>query len=210
MKIEKHGHACLVLTQGNNKLVIDPGSYTESMAGLSGVVAVVITHQHDDHCFSAQVSAIKSSNPDAKIFGPLEVAEKLSDFEVVTVRHGDFHQVAEFRLEFYGDLHQEIHRSIPLVQNTGVLVNGLYYPGDSYTQPEHRPEILAMPASAPWLRISDAIDYLEVLKPKRAFPTHNILLSEIGHKVQNGRIKEVVERHGGEFRFLEVGDSWEL
>lgn len=210
MKIQKHGHACLVLTEGKSRLVIDPGSYTESMAGLTDVVGIVITHQHDDHCFAEQVEAIRQSNPAVQIFGPLEVAQKLGDFDVTTVRHGDYHQLAEFKLEFFGDLHQEIHRSIPLIQNTGVLVNGLYYPGDSYTQPEYQPEILAVPSSAPWLKISDVIDYLAAVKPKRAFPTHNILLSDIGHKVQNGRIQATVESHGGEFRYLEVGQSWEL
>jgi hypothetical protein len=104
-----------------------------------------------------------------------------------------------------------IHRSIPLVQNVGLMVNSsLYYPGDSYTIPEQSVEILACPSSAPWLRISDVIDFLDQVRPANCFSTHNALLSEQGHKLQNGRIKEVVEKHGGTFRYLADGDSWEL
>lgn len=211
MKITKHGHACLELEIGGSKLLIDPGFYTAPMSGIENVAAVVMTHFHDDHCFQEQIDAIKVKNPAARLFGPQEVAAKLTSQSVEVVRHGDHHEVAEFSLDFVGDLHQVIHRSIPVCQNTAVMVNSsLYYPGDSYTFPETQPEILAVPTSAPWLRISDVIDFLEVIKPKRAFSTHNALLSEQGNKLQNSRVKEFVEKHGGEFRYLEIGDCWEL
>ena len=137
MRITKHGHACLELEKDGQRLIIDPGSYTEPMGGLQNVVAIVITHQHDDHCYAEQVQSIRASNPDVKIFGPDEVRTKLADHPVTSVHHGDWHNVGGFELEFFGDLHQEIHRSMPLVQNTGVMVDDrLYYPGDSYTQPD--------------------------------------------------------------------------
>lgn len=211
MKITKHGHACLEIEQASQRILIDPGFYTAQMGEVENVAAVVMTHFHDDHCFEAQIAAIKSMNPGLKLFGPQDVATKLQSFDVQVVRHGDHYEVAGFDLDFFGDLHQLIHRSIPVCQNTGVMVNrSLYYPGDSYTFPEYQPEILAIPTSAPWLRISDVIDFIEVIKPKRAFATHNALLSEPGHKLQNSRVKEFVEKHGGEFRYLEVGESWNL
>jgi hypothetical protein len=88
--------------------------------------------------------------------------------------------------------------------------DALYYPGDSYTQPEYQVELLAMPASGPWLRISDVIDYVRAVKAKRVFPTHNALLNNNGHALQNARIKEVTESNGGEFRYLDIGESWQL
>jgi hypothetical protein len=86
----------------------------------------------------------------------------------------------------------------------------LYYPGDSYTFPEQTVEILACPTSAPWLRISDVMDFLDLVRPKKCFATHNALLSEQGHALQNNRVQQVVEKHGGEFRYLNVGESWQL
>jgi hypothetical protein len=113
-----------------------------------------------------------------------------------------------FTLEFFGAMHAEIHRSIPLIQNCGVMVNDkLYYPGDSYTVPDRPVELLACPSSAPWLKIGDVMDFIDEVKPKRTFATHNIHLSEQGHQMNNGRIKLVTEKHGGTFEFLQVGDS---
>lgn len=211
MKLTKHGHACLELEKDGSRLIIDPGFYTEPMDGLAGVVAIVITHMHDDHCYEEQIDRILAANPNAKIFGTDEVAKRLGTRNATVVRHGDWLQVGPFTLEFFGDLHQEIHRSIPLIQNTGVMVDDrLYYPGDSYTQPDRPVEILACPTSAPWLKIGDVMDFVAAVKPKRSFATHNALLSDLGHALNNGRVKLVTEAGGGEFTYLEVGDSLEI
>ncbi len=210
MKITKFTHACLKIENEGYTLWVDPGNFSDDFVA-SKAEAVVITHLHDDHCHRPNIEKLLSLNPDTKIFSTLEVAEKLDGLEVTVVQHGDFHQAEGFQLEFFGDLHQEIHRSIPLVQNTGVMINHkLYYPGDSYTAPEYQPEVLAVPSSAPWLKIADVIDFLNVVKPQRAFPTHNALLSEIGHSLQNSRIQQVVESNGGEFTYLLPGNSLEL
>jgi L-ascorbate metabolism protein UlaG (beta-lactamase superfamily) len=207
MKITKHGHACLELELDGKKALIDPGFYTEDVSGLTDVVALVITHSHDDHCFETQVAGIAKSNPGIKIFGTSEVAAKLSGFDVTTVYHGDFYQEQGFSFEFFGDMHQIIHESIPIIQNTGVLVNGkLYYPGDSYTTPDQPVEILACPTSAPWLKIGDVMDFVAAVKPKQSFATHNALLSDLGHDLNNGRVKLVTEQFGGKFTYLKVGD----
>lgn len=210
MRISKYEHALLVVEQSASQLVIDPGSYS-NLPELQNVVAVVFTHLHDDHTSLDHAKAISHNFPDAKLFGTQEVVEKLAGLNVQAVYHGDHYEIGPFQIDFYGDLHQVIHRSIPLVQNVGVMINSqLYYPGDSYTFPEQTVEILACPTSAPWLRISDVMDFLDLVRPKKCFATHNALLSEQGHALQNNRVQQVVEKHGGEFRYLNVGESWQL
>jgi L-ascorbate metabolism protein UlaG (beta-lactamase superfamily) len=209
LKITKHGHACLEVEVAGERLIIDPGSYTDSMA--KPAAALVITHQHDDHCSEEQVAALVAENPALKIFSTAEVAARLGEFDVTVVYHGDHHEVGPFALEFFGDQHRVIHESIAVIQNTGVLVNRkLYYPGDSYTPSDYPFEILACPSSAPWLKIGDVIDFLNLVRPQKCFSTHNALLSELGHTLQNSRIQQVTESHGGEFRYLEIGESWQL
>jgi len=210
MRISKYEHALLVVEQAAAQLVIDPGSYS-NLPALQNVVAVVFTHLHDDHTSLEHAQTISRNFPAVKMFGTQEVVEKLTGLNVQAVYHGDHYEVGPFQVDFHGDLHQVIHRSIPLVQNVGVMVNSqLYYPGDSYTFPEQSVEILACPTSAPWLRISDVIDFLDLIKPKKCFATHNALLSEQGHALQNNRVQQIVEKHGGEFRYLNVGESWQL
>lgn len=211
MKITKLGHACLELELSGKRALIDPGYYTEDVSGLRDVVALVITHSHDDHCYEKQVAGLVVANPGVKIFGTNEVAAKLPSFDVTTVYHGGFYQEQGFSFEFFGDMHQVIHESIPLIQNTGVMVNdSLYYPGDSYTTPEKPVEVLACPTSAPWLRIGDVMDFIAAVKPKQSFATHNALLSDLGHDLNNGRVKLVTEQFGGEFTYLKVGESLEI
>jgi L-ascorbate metabolism protein UlaG (beta-lactamase superfamily) len=211
MKITKHGHACLEVEIDSQTLIIDPGSYTEELVGLGNVVALVITHKHDDHCDEAKIAKIKKDNPALQVFGTSEVAARLSGLDVTTVYHGDYYEVGGFKLEFFGDMHQIIHQSIPLIQNTAVLVNGdLYYAGDSYTPPDQKVKVLACPTSAPWLKIGDVMDYIQQVKPAICFPTHNALLSQLGHDLNNSRVKQVTEEHGGEFKYLEVGQSLEI
>jgi L-ascorbate metabolism protein UlaG (beta-lactamase superfamily) len=208
MKITKFEHAFLQIEQSGQQLLIDPGIYSPILPQLENVVAVVLTHLHDDHSYLPHIEAIRNQFPEINIFGPQDVVVKLGQIPCHAVTHGDQVQVGEFTLDFFGDLHQEIHRSIPLVQNVGVLVNSqLYYPGDSYTECDYPFEVLACPAAAPWMKISDLIDYLEQVRPKRAFATHNAILNDNGHLLQNSRIREYVTKHGGEFSYLLEGEA---
>lgn len=216
MRIVKHGHACLELVLNGRRLILDPGVYTRSMFGKHNVDVVLITHVHDDHCYEEQLDAIIATNPNVKIFGPDEVLQRLAkapnaaNYHTTAVHHGDWHSVGEFKIEFFGAMHAEIHRSIPLVQNTGVLINDtLYYPGDSFTAPDRPVEILACPASAPWLKIGEVIDFINEVKPKRCFPTHNIHLSKYGHALNNSRIKAATEENGGSYVFLMAREAIE-
>lgn len=210
MKITKHEHAFLQLEINGDQVLVDPGVYSPELPTTNNVVAITLSHVHDDHSLARHLEALTARHPQAKLFGPADVAQKLDAFEVIVTNHGDHHSVGEFSLDFYGYLHQEIHRSMPLVQNLGVMINNLYYPGDSYTIPETQVDILACPSSAPWLKIGDVIDFVEAVRPRFAFPTHNALLSDHGHQLQNSRIKESTEKFGGEFFFLEPGQSREF
>ena len=208
MKVTKYEHACLVIEESGENLIIDPGFYTRPMLDTKDVKVIVITHMHDDHCFEEQLDRIIQDNPGVQLFGTDEVAKRLAPRNVTSVHHGDFYKVGAFTIEFFGDMHAEIHRSIPLIQNSGVMViDYLYYPGDSFTRPDRTVELLACPSSAPWAKISEMMDFVNDIKPKRCFPTHNVHLSELGHQMYNGRIQAATEAHQGEFSFIQPGET---
>jgi L-ascorbate metabolism protein UlaG (beta-lactamase superfamily) len=212
MQITKLEHACLLLSIGSEQLLIDPGSYTRDLDELGPVSAVVITHVHDDHCSEEQLGRLLATNPKLQAFGTGEVCQRLAKSmpELVTheVHHGDLYRVTNFELEFFGERHLEIHHSIPLVQNCGVMVNRtLYYPGDSYTLPDQKIEVLACPSSAPWLKLGDVLDFVIEAKASKVFPTHNALHSELGNRLYNSRIAAFVTKNGGEFIELAPGES---
>ena len=217
MKLTKLEHAALIVELSGKKLYIDPGSFTTALTGTAGAVAVVITHEHADHWTPEQLTRIIEMNPDLSIFAPAGVARaiaasNLSDTPVTIVKAGDVIEVAPFTLRFFGATHAVIHESIPVIDNVGVLVNEeLYYAGDAFTIPEGV-EIgtLAVPAAAPWMKMSEAMDFIFAIKPKRSFPTHEMLLSRAGKDLSNSRYENVTKLGGGEFFPLEPGDSLDL
>ena len=211
MQLVKREHACLVLTHSGDTLVVDPGSFTLPLGDLRNVVGIVITHEHPDHWTPEHLDRILEMNPTAQIFGPAGVAVAASTYPVTVVADGDTATAGEFSLAFYGSKHAVIHSSIPVIDNVGVLINDtLWYGGDSFTVPPVSVDTLAVPAGAPWLKISEAMDYLAQIAPKRAFPTHEMVLSVAGKGMSNARFGEVIARTGGEYFALEPGDSLDL
>ena len=212
MRITKQEHACLILESAGKTLVIDPGIFTTALVGLTDVVAVVITHEHGDHWTADQLTRILKRNPDAKLYGPEGVALAATDFDIIIVKDGDTINAEPFSLRFFGEKHAVIHSSIPIVDNVGVLVNdALYYPGDSFTVPEGvEVDVLAAPVGAPWLKIGEAIDFVLAVRPRRAFATHEMVLSTAGKAMGGDRLKWAAEQGGGEYVALEPGDTLDL
>lgn len=209
MKVTKLEHSCLVIASTDKTLIVDPGSFTTPLVGTSDVVAIVITHEHADHWTAEQLTLILDRNPDARIFGPAGVAAAAADFDITVVKDGDAHEIGPFSLRFFGEKHAVIHHTIPVVDNVGVLINNeLYYGGDSFTIPQGvEVGTLAVPAGAPWLKIAEVMDYVDAIRPRRSFPTHEMVLSTAGKALSNARIQAVTEAGGGHFFPLEPGES---
>jgi L-ascorbate metabolism protein UlaG (beta-lactamase superfamily) len=211
MKLTKFEHSALILEKAGSALIIDPGMFTAPLSDVTGVVAVVITHEHPDHWTPDHLARIIEMNPDARILAPAGVAAVVTDQVVEVVAGGDRLDIGPFSLEFFGEKHAIIHFSIPIVDNVGVLVDDtLYYGGDSYTIPGRPVQVLATPIGAPWLKIGEVMDYVAEIKPKQSFPVHDMPLSVIGKQMANGRVQAVTEEGGGAFVVLEPGESLEI
>ncbi len=212
MKLTKLEHAALIVDVAGRRLFIDPGSFTTALTDTTSADAVVITHEHPDHWTAEQLDRILKFSPDVRIFGPAGVAVAAEGYPITVVADGDSVEVGPFRLRFFGRTHAVIHESIPVIDNVGVLVNNeLYYGGDSFTIPaDVTVNTLAVPANAPWLKISEVIDFVLAIKPRRSFPTHEMLLSRAGKELSNTRIRSATEQNGGEFFPLEPNESLDL
>jgi L-ascorbate metabolism protein UlaG (beta-lactamase superfamily) len=212
MKLTKYVHACVVLEQEGKKVVIDPGAFIQNLPELTGVVALIITHEHADHFNPEHVRQIVAANPDVEIFAAEGIAEQLQTIDVAAAVPGDSFTIAPFTIEFFGGKHAEIHGGKPDVANVGVLVNGkVYYPGDSFDKPNKTPEVLLLPTSGPWLKIGEVIDFIDAVKPtKLVIPTHNALQSELGESVAESWIREVPQKYGATFEHLGADETIEL
>ncbi|AYF97100.1 MBL fold metallo-hydrolase [Protaetiibacter intestinalis] len=213
MNVTKFEHSCMVVSKGTAKLVIDPGVFLAALPDTAGIVAVVLTHEHADHFSADRVRDILEQSPDARVLGPQGVADAAAaeGIPVEVVHGGDTVEVEPFTLRFFGEKHNVIHSSIPVIDNVGVLVDDeFYYGGDSYTAPGVPVALLAAPVGAPWLKIGDAMDYVLEVAPRQAFPVHDLTLSVAGKTMASGRLEWATQQGGGSYHVLEPGESIDL
>lgn len=194
MKLTKYEHACFTVEKDGQVLVVDPGGYTTDFIAPEGVVAVVVTHRHADHFDHDLLAEIIDKNPSALVIGPEAVVKQIETFETRSVDAGDSVEVGPFNLEFFGGQHAVIYPALPVDQNVGLFINDLiYYPGDSFAIPEGRlVDSLALPIAAPWLKISEAVDFALAIKPRFMFPTHDAILSDVGHNLADNLVPKLV------------------
>ncbi|MES3004791.1 MAG: MBL fold metallo-hydrolase [Patescibacteria group bacterium] len=177
MKIKKLGHCCLLIETKGKTILTDPGSYTvEDQQKLTGIDFVLFTHEHQDHFHIESLKVILQNNPKAQVYANHSVAKLLAEESIahVVVQNGETVTLAGINVTGIGEKHAVMHSSIAPSDNMGYFIDErLWYPGDAFTNPERVVEILALPVSGPWMKLSDAIDYALMLKPKIAFPVHD-------------------------------------
>jgi L-ascorbate metabolism protein UlaG (beta-lactamase superfamily) len=182
MELIKHGHACVVLCDGDRRLVVDPGAFTEESA-LDGATAVLITHEHPDHFLPERLRAAMDADPALEVWTNTSVAAQLEGLggRVHVVGAGDAVTVADFDVHVHGELHAEIHPDIPRIANIGFLVEGLvFHPGDALTVPDEPVATLLLPVHAPWSKIAEVIDYVRAVHADQAYAVHDGLLNDTG------------------------------
>lgn len=214
MKITKYEHAALVIEEAGKLLVVDPGIVSK-LPKLDNVQVAFITHVHGDHLVVENIEKILENNPDLTAVGSPEVLDELKDLgaKKIAVNAGDKLNLSIFEILVGGDNHAVIYQTTPCL-NRSLVVNGkFYYSGDSFDLPTvdvESIELVAVPASAPWMKISEAMEFIKKLKVKRVFPTHNALLSEFGEKAEYNWLKKAADEAGTELLVLKPGESTEV
>ncbi len=201
MRLTKFEHACFAIEKDGKMLIIDPGVFTKDLGAIENVIGVVITHEHQDHFDVNALGGIVSHNPNVVIFADHSITQQLGDtMKTHAVTSGDNVNIGPYDLSFYGGKHALIHSSFPDVINLGVIINGtLCYPGDSLTQPDRKITVLALPVSAPWMKVGDAIDYVTAVQPEFVFPTHDAISSETGKAMVDEMLSPAVTAYGGKY-----------
>ncbi|MFY1634145.1 MBL fold metallo-hydrolase [Solwaraspora sp. WMMB335] len=207
MRLTKFGHSCVRLEHDGAVLVIDPGAFSEP-AALDGVDAVLITHEHFDHLNVDLLADALATRPSVTVHTHPAVRSKLEQIGdvVTTVESGDTFTAAGIPVRAYGGWHAEIHPDIPRVPNLGFLVaDSVYHPGDSFDVPaDAQVDTLFVPVSAPWLKLSEAVDFVRAVAPRRAFALHDGLLNDAGHTVTDSNMTKLA---GCEYTRLAAGTT---
>ena len=196
MELTHFGHSCLLADFGGATVLFDPGNFSHGFEGITGLSAILITHQHPDHADPARLPALVEANPGAALYAdPQTVAQLGGQWKAVGA--GDVVTVDGLTIRGVGGRHAVIHPEIPVIDNTSYLIGDsthparLMHPGDALFVPDEPVDVLATPAAAPWMRISEAIDYLRAVAPTHAVPIHQAIVSPEARGIYYGRLSEM-------------------
>ncbi len=175
MRLQKLGHCCLLVEQAQSRLLIDPGCFSSGFEALTGLTGVLVTHIHEDHLDVDRLHALLERNPEARVVCDEASAACMAQRGVKgqLVHDGDVVDLG-VPIGVYGREHAIIHPDLPNVPNVGYLVaDRFFYAGDAFTVPDAAVEVLAVPVGAPWMKLSEAVDYLRRVQPRVAVPVHD-------------------------------------
>ena len=193
MHLTHLGHACLFVETGGSRLLLDPGTFSRGFEELTGLDAILITHQHVDHVDAERLPALLEANDGSQLLAEPEIAAELTKvgLDARPLHAGEKVSVGAAGVQAVGGTHALIHADIPRVGNVGLVVSAdgeptLFHPGDCY---DARPDdgeapggvdILALPLNAPWAALKETVDFLRAVHPRSAVPIHDALLSATG------------------------------
>lgn len=216
MKIRKIGHCCLVVEVNGKKIMTDPGGWTTGQNEITGVDFVLITHEHGDHLHIASLKKVLENNPGCKVVTNASVGKLLSQTDIEFIELNGIGKVEScdcsgVLVEAYDGKHEEIYAEIGQVQNTGFFIaNRLFYPGDSFINPNREVEILAGPVAAPWCTLKQVVQYILEVKPKTVFPVHDGFVDLGKAAVFHNLPKKICEENEINFLPLKDGENFEM
>jgi L-ascorbate metabolism protein UlaG (beta-lactamase superfamily) len=196
MQLTHFGHSCVLADFGHTTVLFDPGNFSHGFEGITGLSAIAITHQHPDHVDQERLPALLDANPGAALYADPQTTEQL-DVPCQPVHVGDELSVGELTIRALGGRHAVIHPEIPVIDNISYLVGDgehparFMHPGDALFVPDEPIDVLATPAAAPWMKISEAVDYLRAVAPARAVPIHQGVVAPDARGIYYGRLSEM-------------------
>ncbi|CAN5343455.1 MBL fold metallo-hydrolase [soil metagenome] len=178
MRITHLGHACLLVETADARILFDPGTESSGFESLSGLSAVLITHEHPDHLDLDRLPALLAANPTAIVVVPAELAATVPGSRAAAP--GDRFDLGGTSVEVLGGAHAFVYGSVPQMANLAYLVDGgaFFHPGDSFEVPAMPVDVLALATSGPWLKVADSIDFVTAVAPRIAIPMHEALLAD--------------------------------
>jgi len=190
MNITKYDHSCFLIEKDGRSLIFDPVEYEHKIPTITNLDGIIITHSHGDHFQPEVIQRLQNANPNVQIFATTDNTDNVPNS--TAAKSGDKIPIGVFNVEFFSEDHAEIISGQFMCKNIGAVVDGTFaHPGDSLDPPPITPEILAVATVAPWLKISDAAEYIIKVHPKIVIPAHDALNSDLGNIVCDKWIAQV-------------------
>jgi L-ascorbate metabolism protein UlaG (beta-lactamase superfamily) len=110
-----------------------------------------------------------------------------------------------------GEKHAVIHPEMQHFDNSGYLLEvddlRIFHPGDSLTVPPGDVDLLLLPVSAPWLKISECIDFARDVGAPRSLAIHDKIYSEIALTMADGHLNRMLGAREQSYVRLQPGQD---
>ncbi|AIY16097.1 MBL fold metallo-hydrolase [Pimelobacter simplex] len=209
MRLTKFGHSAVRIEHDGTTVAVDPGVWSQREA-VEGVDAVLITHEHVDHFHPDHLRAT-----DAPIYTIAAVAAQIRENapdvaeRVSVVRPDESWTIGSLGVRAVGELHAVIHPELPRFDNSGYLLTAgdttVFHPGDALTGPGVPVDVLLAPVCAPWMRVSEGVDFARSLGAARNVAIHDRVFSPEGLGIVDLQFGRFLEAAGLEYRRLADG-----
>jgi L-ascorbate metabolism protein UlaG (beta-lactamase superfamily) len=216
MRIYKYIHSCLLVEEGDEKILFDPGTFSfidgqvrpETFKDIS---TVIITHQHPDH---VDVSALKNilalsgaiviTNSEGK------TALQKENIGVQVLEEGDY-RTKNTTIRALPAAHEKI-LSPTLPQNTAYVINDAFLnAGDSFASSLSALkgiQALALPVMAPWNTELAVAQFAETIAPHIVIPVHDGYAKDFFLKQRYDNYEKHFSSHNIQFQKMSSpGDS---
>lgn len=182
MRVSKYIHACLLVEDGDDKILFDPGkfSFVEGLVkpeDFRDLSAIILTHRHPDHLDDEALKKIMGNNPSAAVLTNAEIEMQLRPLGIAAeVFESGRRAAGKFSLEAVAAEHAPILNA-ETPRNIAYVIGGrLLHPGDSFDHSldAYRGiELLALPIMAPWTTELEVAEFARRIAPKQVIPIHD-------------------------------------
>jgi len=176
LRVTPLGHSCVLVETGGARILLDPGNLTDPLAPITDLDAVLVTHAHADHLDPDQIARVAPGRS-VPVYGDAAASALLTAAGLPAAREipdGEF-EIAGVAVRPSRLAHETIVEGLPLPGNTGfTIADRLFAPGDSFARPDGREvDVLLLPTGAPWMKLAEAIAYLQAVAPRIVIPVHD-------------------------------------
>lgn len=190
MKITHLGHSCVLLEAADQRILIDPGNFSD-LSKVHDLTAILVTHQHPDHVDPAQLAPLLAANPEAQVLLEAQTVHQLGEAagdhrdRLDSMPTGTDVHLGAVTITPVGQRHAFIHDFVPWIDNTGLVVRAdgeptVFHPGDALDAEPGHVDVLLVPVNAPWARVGDTVSFVRRVAPARVVPIHDGLLNDTG------------------------------